>query len=59
MERRGDRAQLLTRSMLCCRRSFMRTTSCCLKSSFSGSGNDGGGVICKQKHRFESASAPM
>lgn len=36
----------LTRSMLCCSRSFPRTVSCCLNSSFSGSAREGGGAIC-------------
>lgn len=39
------RSRLHTLSMLCCSRSFMRTTSCCLNISLSCSGSDGGGVI--------------
>ena len=36
----------LTRSMLCCSRSFPLTASCCLNSSFRGSARVGGGAIC-------------
>lgn len=35
--------------MLCCRRSFPLTASCCLNSSFRGSARDGGGAICSHK----------
>lgn len=53
----GVSSASLTLSMLCCSRSFIRTTSCCLNISFSGSGNDGGGVICTGHKRTEWATA--
>lgn len=42
----------LTRSMLCCSRSFPLTASCCLKSSFKGSDKDGGGAICRAETKI-------
>lgn len=44
-----DARPLLTRSMLCCRRSFPLTASCCLNSSFRGSAKEGGGAIYSHK----------
>lgn len=43
--------------MLCCRRSFPRTASCCLNNSFRGSAREGGGAICRQKVSGGSAGA--